>query len=216
MLSPLPRGLRGKKFGEHNKLSYTSDELSTIIIRPAQRQDARRIAQLFRMSSGGIADYVWSKLAEPGEDLLNVGQRRYERDGTDFSFHNCTVVHCKGRIIAMMLAYPMHSDPSYVQTDPVLAPYRKLEEDNSYYISAVAVEPHYRRRGIAAELMLEAEIACRRQGLSSLSLIVFEQNTIAKQFYEVLGYTEKAREKVVPHPLINYSGDALLMVKTIG
>lgn len=41
--------------------------------RSALRSDARDIARLFRISSEGAADYIWSQLAQPGQDLLDVG-----------------------------------------------------------------------------------------------------------------------------------------------
>ena len=38
--------------------------------------DSRRIAELFRIRSGGVADYIWRKLVTPGASLLDVGARR--------------------------------------------------------------------------------------------------------------------------------------------
>lgn len=188
---------------------------SIFIIRPARKQDARRIAEFYRLSSDGVADYIWTRLAQPGEDLLDVGRRRYERDNTPFSYQNCTVLEVSGRLIGMLAAFPLAVDPDYVESDPVLAPYSRLEQDSSYYIASLAIDPAYRRRGLASELMQEAEVACQRQGLSSLSLIVFEQNRPALRFYQALGFQEVRREAVVPHPLLHYEGAALLLVKTL-
>ena len=50
-----------------------------ICFRPADIADSRTIAELFRHSSGGVADYIWQQVAEPGESLLDVGERRYAR-----------------------------------------------------------------------------------------------------------------------------------------
>lgn len=187
--------------------------LSYFIIRPARKQESRRVAEFYRMSSDGVADYVWSTLALPGEDLLDVGRRRYEREDSPFSYRNCTVVEQEGRIVAMLVAFPLRGDPGHVEKDPVLAPYSVLEEDNSYYVCGLAVEEAWRGRGLARDLMLEAEAACRRHGLPKLSLLVFEQNRVALAFYRRLGFEEKARHPVVPHPLIHYTGDVLLMVR---
>jgi ribosomal protein S18 acetylase RimI-like enzyme len=184
-------------------------------LRPATKADSRRIAELYRISSDGVADYIWTKLAAPGEDILDVGRRRYEREGTPFSYQNCRMIEQDGRIIGMLVAFPMTVDPEYVETDPVLVPYSVLEEDASYYVCGMAVEAAYRGRGIGTELLAEAERACRARGLRKLSLIVFEQNTGAKRLYERSGYVEKLRHPVVAHPLIHYTGDALLMVKSI-
>lgn len=56
----------------------------TVKFRPARCTDARDIARLFQISSEGASDYIWSQLAQPGEDLLDVGERRYARDDVDF------------------------------------------------------------------------------------------------------------------------------------
>ena len=127
-------------------------------LRPARKSDCRRIAELYRISSDGVADYIWTRLASPGEDILEVGRRRYEREGTLFSYQNCKLVDRNGEILGMVVAFPMKVDPEYVET-------------------------------------------------------VFEQNAGAKRLYERAGYNEKLRHAVVPHPLIHYTGDALLMVK---
>lgn len=184
-------------------------------LRPARKADCRRIAQLYRISSDGVADYVWSRLAAPGEDLLEVGRRRYEREGTPFSYRNCRLVELHGEVIAMLVAFPMHVDPDDRESDPVLVPYRVLEEDASYYVCGMAVEAAHRGRGIGSALLRDAEREARARGLAKLSLIVFEQNAGAVRLYLRNGYAERARHPVVPHPLIHYTGDALLMVKTL-
>ena len=59
--------------------------------RSAVRADAREIARLFQITSEGAADYIWSQLAQPGQDLLDVGAIRYARDDVDFSWQNCLI-----------------------------------------------------------------------------------------------------------------------------
>jgi ribosomal protein S18 acetylase RimI-like enzyme len=186
-----------------------------ICIRNASKSDCRRIAELYRISSDGVSEYVWTKLAAPGEDLLDVGRRRYEREDTPFSYRNCKLVEHDGCVIGMLVAFPMVVDPDYRELDPVLAPYSVLEEDQSYYLCGMAVEPEWRGRGIGTRLLAEAEADCRRHGLGKLSLVVFEQNAGAKRLYERAGFREARREPVVPHPLIHYGGDAVLMVKVV-
>lgn len=181
--------------------------------RPARIEDCATIAALYRISSDGVADYIWNKIAEPGEDILSVGRRRYAREESVFSFRNCTIVEDEGKIIGMLVAFPMHADPTEEASDPVLAPYSRLEEDNSYYICGMALFPEYRGRGIGTRLLALAEEHARDKGFKKLSLIVFEQNTGAKQLYDRNGYREVRREAIVPHPLIHYTGDAILMVK---
>jgi ribosomal protein S18 acetylase RimI-like enzyme len=183
---------------------------------PARKSDCRTIAALYRISSDGVVDYIWTKIAEPGEDILDIGQRRYEREEGVFSYRNCTVAVLDNEVIGMLVAFPMHVDEdAEKESDPVLAPYSILEEDNSYYICGMAVFPGYRGLGLGTRFLELAENQARKRKLPRLSLIVFEQNAGAKRLYERHGYREVARRPVVSHPLIHYTGDALLMVKQV-
>jgi ribosomal protein S18 acetylase RimI-like enzyme len=190
--------------------------MNTSTFRPASNSDCRTIASLYSISSDGVADYIWSKLAKPGQDILDVGQHRYERENTLFSYRNCTLAEVDSAIAGMLVAFPLWADGDDApETDPVLAPYSRLEEDASFYVCGVALFPEYRRLGIGSQFMQQAEDSCRKQGLEKLSLVVFEQNTGAKRLYEALGYRERSRAAIVPHPLIHLTGDALLMLKQL-
>ena len=182
--------------------------------RAAKKEDCRIIAELYSISSDGVADYIWTKLAEDGENIHDVGQRRYENEDSVFSYKNCIVVEKDKKIIGMLVAFPMICDGS-VSDDPVLAPYSRLEADNSFYICGVAVLPEYRGLGIGTELMQLAEQQAKIRKFNTLSLVVFEENEGAVRLYEKLGYKEIQREKIVPDPLIHYTGDAVLMIKVL-
>ena len=184
-------------------------------IRSARKDDCPAIAALYSISSEGIADYIWSKLAKPEEDILMVGRRRYEREDSLFSYQNCTVVESDGATVGMLVAFPMYIDSSEKETDPVLAPYSRLEEDNSYYICGIALFPEHRGNGVGTRLLDLAERHAREEGFRKISLIVSEQNRGAMRLYERAGFEEVKREAIYPHPLIHCTGDAILMVQTL-
>lgn len=193
--------------------------LDGVRFRPAGREECRTIARLYSISSDGLADYIWTTLAKPGEDILDVGERRYSNEELLFSYKNCIVAEYQGGIVGMLVAFPMYlpEGPNAAnEPDPVLVPYAKLEKDSSYYIMGVAVFPEYRGKGIGTRFLELAEGKALGYGLSQLSLIVFEQNEGAKRLYERHGFYEIAREAVVPHGLIHHTGYALLMVKDLG
>lgn len=54
--------------------------MQDLTITPATKDDSAAIAQLFMLSSDGMAEYIWSQMAEPGEALEAVGARPYERE----------------------------------------------------------------------------------------------------------------------------------------
>jgi len=185
-----------------------------IEFRAAKKQECRIIAELFSISSGGVADYIWSKQAEEGEDIFDVGRRRYEEEDSVFSYKNCIVAEKDKQLVGMLVAFPMVCD-GMVSDDPVLAPYSLLEVDNSFYICGVAIRSEYRGQGIGTQLMKLAEQQAKLRKFEILSLIVFEENQEALEFYKNLGYREVKRAKIVSHPLIHADGDAILMEKNI-
>lgn len=172
------------------------------------------IARLYQMAADGVADYVWTKIDAENPDILAVGAQRYAREGVAFSYQNCDVLIIDEQVVGMIMAFPMRVDPDYEEDDEVLRPYAILEQDNSLYISGVAILPEFRGRGYGQQLMQLAEQRASEQALNTLSLIVFEDNP-ARQLYESLGYREVMREAVVEHPLIQHTGFAVLMVKQL-
>jgi ribosomal protein S18 acetylase RimI-like enzyme len=192
------------------------DFVDTVKFRPAQKSECRIIAELFSIASDGVADCIWTKYAEPGENIFEFGAKHYASEDSVFSYTNCTVADLEGKIIGILVAFPMHeSEDEDSDVDPILAPYMKLEQYNSYYICAMALFPEYRGKGVGTKFLQIAEQQAVDNKLTQLSLIVFEQNEGAKRLYERHGYYEIKREPVVPHELIHYTGYALLMVKDI-
>jgi ribosomal protein S18 acetylase RimI-like enzyme len=185
----------------------------------AEKNDAREIARLFQIASGGVVDYVWSTLAPqyPGLTPLEIGTRRYAAEDTPFSYRNCTIAGYASRVAGMVLAYTMGEKAEVPDepADPVLKPYGRLEISGSFYIAALAVFPEFRGQGLGTKLLTLAGDQARAEGCDVLSLIVFEQNEGAVRLYGRNGFEVVERAPVVPHPLIHYTGDALLMAAPI-
>ena len=190
--------------------------MNNIKFRAAKKQDARTIARLYSISSDGVADYIWTQLADPGEDIVDVGERRYARENAAFSYQNCVVAEVDGSVIGMLVTFAIEApDSPEEETDPVLAPYSKLEEYDSWYICGVALFEGFRGKGLGSQFMSIAEQQARAKQFKKLSLIIFEANAGAKRLYATLGYREVMRDALYPHPLIHYTGDAILMVKNL-
>jgi len=186
----------------------------------ARKEDCYRIAELFSMSSGGVADYVWSTLGIADVSLLEIGEQRYAREDTDVSYRNCVVAEVDGDVAGMLVSFPVEKAAAG-QAAPagggpdVLAPYRELEVPGSYYFCGVALLPQYQSQGLGTRLCEIAKSLARAHGCDELSLLVFEQNVGAVALYERLGFTEIDRRPVVPHELIRYTGDVLLMTAPV-
>lgn len=191
--------------------------MTEVVLRPARKDDAPAIARLFLVASDGLAEYIWSQLAGPGEDLAAVGARRYAREGVAFSYQNCTMAEQGGAILGMLHAFPMEQDPAAEPTaDPVLRPYAELEDYGSLYVSALAVVEAARGAGLGTRLLEEADAQARARNLTRVSLICFEKNERAMKLYRRHGYRALDRRAIVPHPCLHYSeGDAILLAKEV-
>ena len=190
------------------------------VLRPARPDDCRRIAELFRISSDGIAGYVWSTLRDdyPGLALIEIGERRYARENTAFSYENCLVAEQDGAVIAMLHAFviaALEGPSSHADVDPVLRPYAELEVPGSLYISGLAAASEHRGQGLGTRLLIAARERARRLGCGALSLICFAENAGARRLYEREGFTVVDRRAVVRHPMIHASGEALSMTAPV-
>ena len=191
---------------------------STVTLRPAQQGEARIVARLLQIAADGMADYTWSTIAEAGEDLLDIGERRVARSGVEMSFENATLAEADGKVAGMMLGYPVPDGEVPVaapDADPILAPLIELEQPNSFYICALAAFECRRGLGLGSRLLQVAEAQAADHGLDTMSLIVFEQNVGALRLYQRVGYKEVARRPLSPHPLLRFTGDALLVTKAL-
>ena len=79
----------------------TAEDRTQFVLREADRSDVRNIAELVRLSSDGVADYVWCKLAEPGQLSSEVGARYYARRDTQISYQNCVMADVAGVSVGM-------------------------------------------------------------------------------------------------------------------
>lgn len=186
-------------------------------IRWAGREDAAHIARLFLISSDGLAAYIWSRHARPGEPPEDVGTARYMREGVEFSYENCLLATQGSAVLGMVHAFEMTPDRTgEPEKDPVLAPYGALEDPGSLYISGLAVYASYRGAGIGGGLLDSAEELAVTRRLPRQSLICFERNTQALGFYFKRSFRIADRRQLVPHPCLHYhDGDAFLMVRSV-
>jgi ribosomal protein S18 acetylase RimI-like enzyme len=187
--------------------------------RTATKEDCYELARLFRIASGGVADYMWSRLAPkyPGLTPLEIRARRFAREEGNFSYKNCVVAEQDGALIGMLFTFPIEEgqEAAGEPTDPILKPYEELEIPGSFYICALALFSGFRGRGVGTKMLSIARKQARQRGFGTLSLLVFEQNEGAVRLYERNGFEVAGRAPVVPHELIQHTGDVLSMASEI-
>jgi ribosomal protein S18 acetylase RimI-like enzyme len=64
----------------------------------------------------------------------------------------------------------------------------KTNGKNSVYIHRLAVDPKYQQQGVGGKLMDFAENESKLNGIESIRLDTFSQNTVNQNFYEQRGY----------------------------
>jgi ribosomal protein S18 acetylase RimI-like enzyme len=84
----------------------------------------------------------------------------------------------------------------------------------SYYINILAVDPDFRSKGIGSRLVDLVRSRAIQEGFSKLSLHSFEDPR-AVALYQRLGFTVAGRSPLVQHELLQFSGDLLLMMRSI-
>jgi ribosomal protein S18 acetylase RimI-like enzyme len=191
--------------------------------RPAYVNDSHFIAEMIDVSSDGVALVEWTEAAQKTgrRSVLDVGAEMYASEDGDYSYKNCWIAELMMRPAGMLLSFPMRArDPAEIVLPPfdgndVFAPYKYLEAPDTWYICGVAVVPEFRGQGIGTELLQIAREQALAHGYSRLSLVVFEENAAAVRLYQRLGYEVVDTAPIVPHPLIRYGGNALLMVASV-
>lgn len=69
------------------------------------------------------------------------------------------------------------------------------ERERFVYVSNLAVSPHFRRLGIARNLLIEVEQFARRWNRADISLHAMENNDGALNLYRALGYRQERAEQ---------------------
>jgi ribosomal protein S18 acetylase RimI-like enzyme len=181
-------------------------------IRPAGRDDARRIAELYRVAADGVVDYKWGGLATAGESVLDVGERLFARTDEKYSWQNSVLAVHEGAVAGLCHRYSVAQDlePPPDDIDPVMRPFAELDDSGSLYIASISVDPAYRRAGLARELLRLAFGHARDCGLPRVSALVFDGNAASRALFEGFGCRVIDQREVPPHPIIKRSGKVLL------
>jgi len=192
---------------------------ANITIRPAVKNDAHAIAELYQIAGDGVTDYLWQSVADqyPGLSGLEIGVVCYAQENELFSYENTLMAERDGTVAGMLMGFAVggDSDPLPDDFDPVMRPYMELMEPESFYVAGLGVYEEARNQGIGTALIARAEQCARDQDCPSLSLSVFEANEGAMRLYQRLGFREMDRRTAVPHPIIHVTGDVLLMVRPL-
>lgn len=90
-----------------------AEKASGTTYRAAVKEDAPVIAALFRISSDGVADYIWGGMASeyPGLSPIEIGAVRYSSEDGNFSYRNCVVAEREGEVVGLLCTFQIPDVP---------------------------------------------------------------------------------------------------------
>ena len=192
------------------------------LYRPASREDAAAVAELFALAGDGIVEYLWSLQARDGQGPIEVGAERAARDDANFSWRNALLAERDGEAVGLLLGYvlPEPGPASLADLErlpAVLRPFVALEHraTGTFYINGLAVRPEHRGNGIGSKLLYKSRQRALEARTARVTVEVFEQNVGALRLYQRHGFRILDRCPAVPHASHAYSGDILLLVQNL-
>jgi ribosomal protein S18 acetylase RimI-like enzyme len=135
----------------------------------------------------------------------------YRRPGHAASFEVCSVAELDGELAGVIARFPVSEGDERARrfvslTAPRVPPWRwpallrhlraaglvaPSPPSRMLYVDALAVEPSFRRRGVARALLADSEQAAAAQGLDGLALDTGLQNAAARALYEAIGFEQR-------------------------
>jgi ribosomal protein S18 acetylase RimI-like enzyme len=169
--------------------------------RRATPADAAAIADLAQFASGGLALYLWSRVAPPGVDPWRIGRERAGHEVGSLSHRSTVVAEVDGRVAAAMIGYPLPDTPEPMPANlpPMVVPLKELESlvPGTWYVNILAAYPEHRGSGWGTALLGLAERFGRVASSRGMSLIVADSNTGARRLYQRCDYREVAQRAMV-------------------
>ena len=188
--------------------------------RRASQDDALELAELINMAGEGIPLYLWEGMAEAGETVWDVGQRRARREEGSFSWRNAVVREDGGTAVATLIGYPLPDAPEPwdpADMPPMFVPLQELEDlaPGTWYVNVLASYPDCRGRGYGTDLLAIAETLAAEAGCRGLSIIVSDGNPGALRLYERSGYGRVASRPMVKDDWENPGSNWILLTRDL-
>lgn len=186
--------------------------------RTGKKKDSQTIAELIRIASGGVVDYLFRDVV-PGLSPVQAVASLLKEDLYPHSYRSAVVAVAKGAVVGMALSYPASY---HTLSDDMRAffPANRLAHlesfftsrvEGSWYIDALGVLEDYRGYGIGKKLIALTKEKAIENGHHLLSLIVFADNDLALPVYQSTGFEIVAKVALEGNDFIPHKGGCLLM-----
>ena len=176
-----------------------------ILVRPARQEDPC-VPLLYASSKPYYDAYAGGEAR-----ALRLLHAVFRRPGHAASYELCRVAEADGAVIGVVAGFPVQQGDRLARrfvalTLPRLPPWRwpgtlrhlraagtltPPPPMQAYYVDARAVDPAWRRRGVARGLLAEAERVAARAGLRGVALDTGLANAPARALYSAYGFAER-------------------------
>jgi ribosomal protein S18 acetylase RimI-like enzyme len=176
-----------------------------LLVRPARPEDPA-VRLLFESAKPYYTAYAGSE-----QRALALLTALWARTGHAASYELCRVAVSGDRIVGLVAGFPVQEADrlsrrfvgmTFRRLPPWRWPhtYRHLRAAgevaprppfDAYYVDALAVDPRYRRQGVAHRLLEEAAAQARGAGLKRLALDTGLQNEPARALYRAFGFDQR-------------------------
>ena len=183
--------------------------------RYANENDGAVLAELANRAGHGMALHLWSSIARPGEDPWIVGSNRIV---STLDERVVIVADEGGGVFAQVTSYAIGSDPRPLdEIPPMLIPTRALENEalDSWKIFTLGVAASRRGQGWGTKLLALSEEVARSKNWARMSLIVADNNQLARRLYKRTGFREIARRQIIKNGWITEGKFWILMTRSL-
>lgn len=191
-----------------------------MIIRKANLEDCRSIAELALIAGEGMPAFFWEQSKKNNQEAIDVGMENLASETENFSYKNVHVAEVGDEIAGMILTYKLPEIARPEDTDELpdfIRPLIELEQcvPGSFYINMLAAFSEFRNQSVGTGLMTIVNGLARQEKCSISSVEVFSQNEGALRLYRRLGYTIIDSRPVIKHSCHPYTDDVLLLTRDV-
>lgn len=189
-----------------------------VLYRTARREECLKLAEGINQTAGGILDFLYHDLI-PGQSTIELVAGFLAEGGRYDSYSSITVAEHKNQIVGLVSSYPAkfhgidHDMEAFFPKErlDILRDFFCSRIDDSYYLSAVYVDEHFRGYGIGSELIALTKKRAKELGYDKLTLLVMADNETALKVYAKNGFAKVKHVELQPNEFIPHVGGVYLL-----
>ena len=181
-----------------------------IEIKDACKEQAADIARLIMMAMTDDCCLHFCGVGHGLDDFLRMMILLVERDDSQYSYRNTLVATDEEQVVGIAVSYDgarLHAlRQAFIQAARMYIGKDHSDIDDEtqageLYLDSLAVEPHYRRQGIAQRLLMATKEKADRMRLPCVGLLVDKGNPSAERLYTSVGFRYANDSSWGGHPM---------------